>query len=96
MRSKSTGHVKITSVEAELDPEIKFNYLSHPDDLPDFRKALRLSREILAQPAMAPFYNFEIQPGAEAQTDEQPDEFIRNEAESGLSSVRDVPPWFGK
>ena len=41
MRSKSTGHVKITSAEAELDPEIKFNYLSHPDDLPDFRKALR-------------------------------------------------------
>ena len=82
MRSKSRGHVKITSAEAERPPEIKFNYLSHPDDLPDFRKALRLSREILAQTAMAPFYDYEIQPGAEAQTDEQLDEFIRNEAES--------------
>ena len=82
MRSKSRGHVKITSAEAERPPEIKFNYLSHPDDLPDFRKALNLSREILAQPAMAPFYDYEIQPGAEAQTDAQLDEFIRNQAES--------------
>ena len=82
MRSKSRGYVKITSAEAERAPEIKFNYLSHPADLPDFRKALRLSREILNQPAMAQFYDYEIQPGAEAQTDAQLDEFIRNKAES--------------
>ena len=82
MRSKSRGHVKITSTQAELAPEIKFNYLSHPDDLPNFRKALRLSREILNQPAMAPFYDYEIQPGPKAKTDSQLDEFIRNEAES--------------
>ena len=81
MRSKSRGHVKITSTQAELAPEIKFNYLSHPDDLPNFRKALRLSREILNQPAMAPFYDYEIQPGPKAKTDSQLDEFIRNEAE---------------
>ena len=63
MRSKSRGHVKIQSSDPTTAPEIKFNYLSHPDDLPDFRKALRLSREILSQPAMAPFYDYEIQPG---------------------------------
>ncbi len=82
MRSKSRGHVKIISAEPERAPEIKFNYLSHPEDLRDFRKALHLSREILAQPAMAPFYDYEIQPGEEAQSDDQLDEFIRNEAES--------------
>jgi choline dehydrogenase len=82
MRSKSRGHVKITSASPEHAPEIRFNYLSHPDDLTNFRKALHLSREILAQPAMAPFYDYEIQPGAEAQSDEQLDDFIRNKAES--------------
>ena len=82
MRSKSRGHVKIQSSDPTTAPEIKFNYLSHPDDLPDFRKALRLSREILSQPAMAPFYNYEIQPGADAASNEELDEFIRNEAES--------------
>jgi len=82
MRSKSRGHVKIQSSDPTTAPEIKFNYLSHPDDLPEFRQALRLSREILNQPAMAPFYAYEIQPGAEAASDEALNEFIRNEAES--------------
>ena len=82
MRSKSRGYVNIRSADPQQAPEIKFNYLSHPDDLPDFRKALRLSREILGQPAMAPFYDHEIQPGTAASTDEHLDEFIRNEAES--------------
>ena len=82
MRSKSRGHVKIQSSDPSTAPEIKFNYLSHPDDLPEFRQALRLSREILNQPAMAPFYAYEIQPGAEAASDEALNEFIRNEAES--------------
>ena len=82
MRSKSRGHVRIQSADPKQAPEIKFNYLSHPDDLPDFRKALRLSREILNQPAMAPFYAYEIQPGDTAISDEALDAFIRSEAES--------------
>ena len=82
MRSKSRGHVRIQSADPKQAPEIKFNYLSHPDDLPDFRKALRLSREILSQPAMAPFYAYEIQPGDTATSDEALDAFIRSEAES--------------
>ena len=82
MRSKSRGHVRIQSANPKQAPEIKFNYLSHPDDLPDFRKALRLSREILSQPAMAPFYAYEIQPGDTATSDEALDAFIRSEAES--------------
>jgi choline dehydrogenase len=82
MRSKSRGHVHITGQHASDSPEIRFNYLSHPDDLPEFRKAIRLSREILAQPAMAPYYGGEIQPGSDQTSDEQIDAFIRREAES--------------
>jgi choline dehydrogenase len=82
MRSKSRGHVKIRSSNPNSAPEIKFNYLSHPDDLPEFRKALRLSREILAQEAMRPFYDYEIQPGANAIMDADLDAFIQNQAES--------------
>ena len=82
MRSGSRGYVHITSPDAHTSPEIRFNYLSHPDDLPDFRKALRLTREILNQEALAPFYDYEIQPGAEAVSDDALDDFIRAEAES--------------
>ncbi len=82
MRSQSRGHVHIRSKYASIAPEIKFNYLSHPDDLPDFRKTLRLTREILQQPALASYYDHEIQPGAGAVCDSALDDFIRSEAES--------------
>ena len=82
MRSKSRGHVHITSSDPQTAPEIRFNYLSHKDDMPEFRKALRLTREILAQPAFDPYRGHEIQPGDEATSDEALDAFIRAHAES--------------
>ena len=82
MRSKSRGHVRIKSAEAEDAPEIKFNYMSHPDDWVEFRKCIRLSREILHQSAMDPFRGREIQPGDDATSDDAIDAFIREHAES--------------
>lgn len=82
MRSKSRGHVRIRSARAEDAPEIRFNYMSHPDDWVEFRRCIRLSREILHQKAMDPFRGREIQPGDEATSDEAIDAFIRDHAES--------------
>ena len=82
MRSRSRGHVHLRDADTRTHPEIRFNYLSHPDDLPEFRKALRLSREILAQPAFDAYRGREIQPGADKTSDADLDEFIRNHAES--------------
>src|SRR5690606_26524394 len=58
------------------------NYMSHPDDWSEFRTAIRLTREIFAQPAFAPFAGHEIQPGTDVQTDDQLDAVIRDHAES--------------
>ncbi|MEM9756346.1 MAG: GMC oxidoreductase, partial [Pseudomonadota bacterium] len=63
-------------------PEIRFNYMSAPDDWDDFRRAIRLTREVLAQDAFAPYRGDEIQPGADAQDDAALDAFVRNHAES--------------
>ena len=82
MRSKSRGHVRIKSDAPQDAPEIKFNYMSHPDDWVEFRKCIRLSREILHQPAMDPYRGPEIQPGDDATSDEAIDAFIREHAES--------------
>ena len=82
MRSKSRGYVHIRDVHAETHPEIRFNYLSHPDDMPEFRKALRLSREILAQSPFDAYRGKEIQPGDAQTSDEALDAFIRSHAES--------------
>ena len=82
MRSKSRGHVHIQNSDPAAAPEIRFNYLSHKDDMPEFRKALRLTREILAQPAFDDYRGHEIQPGDDQITDDQLDAFIRAHAES--------------
>lgn len=83
-RSKSRGNVKITSQDASAPPQIHFNYMSHADDWVDFRRAIRLTREIFAQPAMLQYALHELQPGFETQSDEQLDEFVREHAGSAF------------
>jgi choline dehydrogenase len=82
MRSKSRGHVRLASSDARDPPRILFNYLSHPDDLAEFRAATRLTREIFAQKAFDPYRGREIQPGKDVQTDEEIDAFVRAKVES--------------
>ncbi len=82
MRSKSRGTVRLRSARVEDAPEIRFNYMSHPDDWTEFRTCIRLTREIMAQPAMAEFVKHEIQPGDAVQDDDALDAFIREHAES--------------
>ncbi|MEO1705354.1 MAG: choline dehydrogenase [Pseudomonadota bacterium] len=82
MRSPSRGSVTLTSADPAQAPRILFNNMAHEEDWHDFRKAIRLTREIFAQEAFAPFVKHEIQPGAEAQSDDALDDFIREHAES--------------
>ncbi len=81
-RSKSRGRVQLTSSDPFAKPSILFNYMSHEDDWSDFRHCIRLTREIFGQEAMKPYSGREIQPGAEIQSDEELDHFIRSHVES--------------
>jgi choline dehydrogenase len=82
MRSKSRGTVRLRSGDPADTPVIKFNYMSHPDDWAEFRKCVRLTREIFVQAPMAAHVKHEIQPGAGVESDAQIDAFIREHAES--------------
>ncbi|QFT63740.1 choline dehydrogenase [Roseivivax sp. THAF30] len=82
MRSPSRGEVTLTSRDPEAAPSIRFNYMSDEKDWADFRRAIRLTREIFAQEAFAPYADFEIQPGAEVQSDDELNDFIRAHVES--------------
>ena len=82
MRSPSRGSVTLRSADPEEAPKIIFNYMSTDQDWADFRKAIRLTREIFAQDAFAPYTSHEIQPGADAQSDADLDDFIREHVES--------------
>ena len=81
-KPKSRGRVAITSEDPSANPSILFNYLQHEDDVAAWRQCIRLSREIMAQPAMDTYRGEEIQPGVYISTDDAIDAWVRNNVES--------------
>ena len=82
MRSKSRGSVTLRSADPKAKPVIRFNYMSHPDDWSEFRHSIRLTREIFGQKAFDPYRGREISPGANVESDDELDAYIRDHAES--------------
>ena len=82
MLPRSRGAVTLSSADPLCAPRIAFNYLSDREDWRVFREAIRATRRIFSQPALAAVAGNELSPGPNAQTDAQLDEFIRARAES--------------
>jgi choline dehydrogenase len=100
MRPKSLGAVKIRCADPAAAPSILFNYLGEPQDREDLRTSVRLTREILAQRALARYRGPEINPGSGVQSDAEVDAWVRQNVETcyhpvgtcrmGLDSDRSV------
>ncbi|MDI6935405.1 choline dehydrogenase, partial [Serratia sp. Se-PFBMAAmG] len=84
MRSPSRGRVQAKSKDPRQHPSILFNYMATEQDWQEFRDGIRLTREIMAQPALDPYRGREISPGEHVQTDEELDKFIREHAETAF------------
>ena len=78
----SRGHVRISGPDSIHEPLIQFNYLSTEKDLADWRQCLRLTREILQQPALDEFRGEEIQPGIDLSDDAAVDAWVRRNVET--------------
>ncbi|MEH0664535.1 choline dehydrogenase [Vibrio scophthalmi] len=81
-KPESRGRVAITSANPHDKPQIEFNYISTEQDKQDWRDCIRLTREILNQPAMDAFRGEEIQPGSDVTSDEAIDEWVKQNVES--------------
>ncbi|HBO1217989.1 TPA: choline dehydrogenase [Pseudomonas aeruginosa] len=84
MRSPSRGRIHLKSRDPRQHPSILFNYMSHEQDWQEFRDGIRLTREIMSQPALDPYRGRELSPGVNVQSDAELDEFIRNHAETAF------------
>ncbi|HFK2206815.1 TPA: choline dehydrogenase [Pseudomonas aeruginosa] len=84
MRSPSRGRIHLKSRDPRQHPSILFNYMSHEQDWQEFRDGIRLTREIMSQPALDPYRGRELSPGVSVQSDAELDEFIRNHAETAF------------
>jgi choline dehydrogenase len=78
----SRGRVWINSANPMDKPSILFNYLEQESDREGFRQCVRLTREIMDQPAMDPYRESEIQPGEAIQSNDEIDAFVRQSVES--------------
>ncbi len=81
-KPKSRGRVKIKSADVETPPSILFNYYQHEEDIEAWRQCIRLTREIMQQPAMDPYRGEEIQPGLNVNSDGQIDAWVKQNIES--------------
>ena len=81
-KPKSRGHVRIRSGDPYEHPQIIFNYLQREEDREGFRRCVRLTREIIGQPAMDRFRDAEIAPGPNVNSDAEIDAFVRENLES--------------
>lgn len=70
LRPTSRGHIRITSPDPDAHPEIRPNYLSTEEDRRVAADAIRLTRRIAQQPALARYKPEEFKPGPHIDGDE--------------------------
>lgn len=82
LRAKSVGHLKIKSNNPREHPLIDPKYFTHPEDLPDLIKAVKLTREIFAQTAFDKYRGPEVIPGDHIQSDADIESWVLDAAET--------------
>ena len=78
----SRGSIKINSSDPSAKPTIIFNYLETEEDRQDWRDCIRLTREILNQPALDEYNAGEANPGSDVVSDDEIDAWVRANVES--------------
>ena len=87
LRPSSRGSVHVRGTDAHLDPTIEPNYLGTAEDREAVLRAIRLARNVIGQPAMAPYVVRETRPGVDVRDDEGLLNYIK---ESGQTSFHPV------
>ena len=82
LRQDTRGWLSLRSSDARDHPVIEPNYLQTDNDVRVMREGVKITREIMAQPAFDPYRGAEINPGSDQTSDEAIDEFVRNRSET--------------
>lgn len=82
LRPRSYGSVRLASKDPQELPLVDPDFLASRDDMDRMVRGFKLTRHILAQPALAQFGGRELAATAQAQTDEEIEQVIRNLADT--------------
>ncbi|WOQ70061.1 choline dehydrogenase [Microbacterium limosum] len=69
IRPRSRGEVRVTSADPSVPPIVDPNYMADEEDWKTSVAGLRIIRDILSQPAFAPYVKSETMPGSDVTTD---------------------------
>ncbi|MGH1358702.1 MAG: GMC family oxidoreductase [Burkholderiaceae bacterium] len=86
-RPESTGHIRITSPDPQVDPLIQPNYLQAETDQRAAIDGIRLARRFMATEPLAGFLERESDPGDAAQSDQDLLRFARETGNTGYHLV---------
>jgi choline dehydrogenase len=78
MRPQSRGYVRAKSANTADAPEIQPNYLALESDQHILLAGLKLCRQMIQTPELAPIYDHETMPGKDIQSDDEIMDFARN------------------
>jgi choline dehydrogenase len=84
MYSDARGTIKIKSTDPREHPAIQFNYLSTKTDRREWIEAVRISRNILNQPAFDAYNDGELSPGPSVETDQEILDWVAKDSETAL------------
>ncbi len=87
LRPRSRGAVTLASADPTAAPLIDPNYLADPYDLEMSVRGLRMMREIMGQPALAPFISKEHYPGPDMQSDHEHIDYVRQHGRTSYHPV---------
>ncbi|MER7395270.1 choline dehydrogenase [Streptomyces sp. NPDC000151] len=79
---QSKGHVKLRANDPFRAPALTFNYLSTEQDRQEWIEGVHVTRDLLNQPAFAPFNGGELSPGRDVRTDEEILAWVARDAET--------------
>ncbi|WP_119461124.1 choline dehydrogenase [Rhodospirillaceae bacterium SYSU D60014] len=82
LRQESRGRIVLRSDNPLDKAGIQFNFLATEQDRREFREGIRLTRDIVSQPGLASLSGGETAPGADIQSDDALDAFVRAKAET--------------
>ena len=79
---KSRGYIKLKSADPFAPPAIQPNYFENEDDLNTLVEGVKLARKIANQSAFDAYRGDEVWPGADVQSDEALQTYVREKAET--------------
>ena len=71
LRPTSTGSIHIDSPDPRNPPAIRPNFLATDEDQRTLVEGMKIARAIVGKPALSPYIDYEMNPGAEVQSDDE-------------------------